>query len=141
MPKIYVASGLANHLQVIRMQEVLVRHGWTISFDWAEAHRQELASGKKLTPEEKRELANNMIQGVRDAHAFLLVCPGKRGAHVELGIAIAAGDKPIVVLSTDPEQDISFYHAGDMIALVRQDTDAVFALDEAMRYVKQKRVA
>lgn len=44
--------------------------------------------------ERYEEIARNEFQGVLDCETFVLICPGKFGAHTELGAAMASVNKP-----------------------------------------------
>lgn len=110
MPKVYVASALANYEDVLLLQGDFISRDWEIAFDWASMRREEKELGYHLTQEDKKQLAASMVEGVLAADLLVLLAPGRRGAHVELGIAIGAG-KTVVVVNTNPEDDISFYLA------------------------------
>jgi hypothetical protein len=127
---VYVASALANYALVLELQAGLAARGVGTAFDWAARRRAELAGGRVLTANERTELAAEMEAGVRRADALLLVCPGKRGAHVEFGIAVGCG-KPAVVCAPDPAEDISFYK----LPSVRLVRDLATALEETVRAV------
>lgn len=138
MRKIYIASGLKNYLNVIRLQSELASEGIGVTFDWASEFQKQLAFGQRPTQADKSNLASAMENGVREAEVLLLMMPAKRGAHVEFGIAIGAG-KPVVVFNEDEKEDISFYLLPQVVGVYRKKWEAVTAvkrmLDEGAEQV------
>lgn len=130
--KVYVASGLKNYQEVLRIQWWLTTHlDVQIAFDWASRHQEELSRGFPLRLAEKQALAKEEADGVLRSHALLLVAPGKRGAHVEFGTAYGAGI-PVVVMNPDASDDISFYHL-PTVRLTRHISSAYANLAEVLR--------
>jgi len=110
--KVYVASGLDNYKAVLKLQHELRARGYEITFDWASLYQEQVRDrkyGPYMSMSDKASLAFDMSAGVLDANVVILLAPGKRGAHVEFGIAWGAGNKSMFVLNPDPANDISFY--------------------------------
>ena len=91
--KFYIASKFENAEQVKRLSDVLRRWGWRQTYDWTE-HGHVGHLGK----ERLREVAENEIRGVKDADVVIILLPGGRGTHAELGAANVL-QKPVFILS------------------------------------------
>ena len=96
-PCFYVASGLENAAEARRIAETLAARGWTLTYAWW-THGSVQAEGESRI----REVAINEMDGVCRADYVLVMLPGGRGTHTEMGAAIALG-KGVVLLAT-PEQ-------------------------------------
>jgi nucleoside 2-deoxyribosyltransferase len=106
----YIATKLENHAEHNRLRDALSALGHRCTYDWTH-HGPVYGSGL----ERVREIAQLEMRGVLDADALIMLWPGGRGTHVELGAAIAAG-KPCVIVSdveghhvASPET-CAFYH-------------------------------
>lgn len=93
IPKVYVASSLANWARVINICDKLRESGIEITYDWSKWGKQLFGEGTEvkpegINPEEKLcEIGKNEVEGVENAHALLAIMPGERGSHFEMGIA------------------------------------------------------
>ncbi len=130
--KYYIASGLENFEKVRELKAVLDGAGWEHTYDWT-VHGSVCDS----TPPEQRlarlnEVAALEAEGVMCADVIIVLLPGGRGTHSELGMAIGqtllgreleshdiVSDvfRRICVFSADPERDFGtngttcvFYH-------------------------------
>lgn len=108
--KFYIATSLSNHLNHNRLRDALLTRGHEITYDWTQ-HGPVWPEGLDRV----REVAFNEFQGVEDADVVIVLCPGGRGTHIEMGVAIATY-RPIVLISADSrdhevvEGTCSFYH-------------------------------
>ena len=126
--KVYVASRLENAPKAAAVAQELERHGHAITYAWW-TH----GSVQREGPERIREVATNECAGVASADVVVVLLPGGRGTHAELGIAIGLGKRILVV--ADPadgffaqdERTCAFYHhpavtrleaSGDVLSLV-----------------------
>ena len=91
--KIYIASRLENYLQVQALRDALVAAGHVITYDWT-LHGSVQGQGEARL----REVAANELNGVRDADLVVVLLPGGRGTHAELGMANVLG-KPVILFS------------------------------------------
>lgn len=119
----YIASSLKNVDQVRELKKVLDAAGWRHTYDWT-VH----GSVQREGFERIAEVAAAESQGVCEADVVIVLLPGGRGTHTELGMAIglvdavawAPGQKRsprIAIYSPDPEKDFgtggttcAFYH-------------------------------
>lgn len=108
--KFYLASGLDNIESARFFRDGLVRSGHVQTYDWTE-HGPVAVHGL----ERIREVAAAELRGVEDADFVVVVLPGGRGTHFEMGAAHAMG-KPIFVYAprhtlVDAHPDTcAFYH-------------------------------
>jgi hypothetical protein len=118
--KFYIASGLDNAGQVRQVAETLKAAGWTHTYDWT-VHGSVAGKG----PDVFVETAAAEVLGVRDADVVIVLLPGGRGTHAELGVALgeavwreATGfEMGVCIYSPTPEKDFgtgrttcAFYH-------------------------------
>lgn len=103
---VYVATGLQNIEDAKRTVGRLVELGFSISYDWTvhgSLHdKPESWSGSALAEQ----------RGVSVCDALLVLLPGGRGTHVELGVALG-GHRKILLVGTDEadrERACIFYH-------------------------------
>ncbi len=107
--RVYVAASLANAPAARALMDRFRSAGSEITLDWTDPRLL------KLPPE---EIAALEIDAVRCADLLVLLCPGGRGAHVEMGIAIGTGNKVIVVGATAP---IAFYSHRNVMQVASVD--------------------
>lgn len=107
--KVYIATALERIADHNALRDALAAQGITLTYDWT-AHGSVWREG----PDRIREVAVAEIQGVLDADMVIVLLPGGRGTHTELGAAIAAG-KTVLLVTLDPEdlegpRTCAFYH-------------------------------
>lgn len=93
--KFYIASKLENAARVQELAGVLKSWGWQHTYDWT-THGCVLGDEKALQRVAKKEL-----YGAAQADLVIVLLPGGRGTHTELGIALMSGCE-IVLHSEDP---------------------------------------
>lgn len=94
--KFYIASRLENAETVSRIAAVLKAAGHIHTYDWT-VH----GSVKEEGEQRIKEVAEAEMRGVINAEAVIVLLPGGRGTHAELGIALGAGDKTIMICAAD----------------------------------------
>jgi len=108
--KFYVASRLANAAAarslILELEE---EYKWTCTYDWtvhgSAVEMPSVKSGEKRFTDVAREISAKEMSGVSSARVLIVLLPGGRGTHVELGAAIATGAKIFVVYAK--EEDLS----------------------------------
>ncbi len=105
--KFYIASKLENADQVSRVAAAMKAEGHIHTYDWT-VH----GSVQRDGPERLREVAEKEKQGVLDAEMVIVLFPGGRGTHAELGMAIAK-NKPVILCA---ENDSLFLDDGNTCA-------------------------
>ncbi len=90
--KIYIATKLSYQREYKELRDLLIGDGHQITYDCS-VH----SSTKRESKERKQTIATDESFGVREAELLIVLLPGGRGTHVELGIAIGAGVPTLVV--------------------------------------------
>lgn len=118
--KIYLASSFLNKYNAREAMNFLEDHNHRITYDWT-AH-EETTSTAVLQRESVEDL-----QGVKDADAFILLLPGRRGSASELGAALALG-KPCIIVGGVNLFD-SVYYNHPLVRVAGTLTDALRILE------------
>mgnify|MGYP000405534167 CR=1 FL=1 len=85
MLKVYIAASLGGLDEAKAVMQAVRQAGGHITYDWTEGGRvTDLAT-------DAPRVSSAEIEGVRAADVLVLLIPGGRGAHVELGAALALG--------------------------------------------------
>lgn len=100
MRSVYIATGLENFGQHNLLRDSLKPYGVGITYDWTR-HGPVYRDGDRRC----REVSGLEAEGVIEADLVVVMLPGGRGTHVELGIAIGANNvqehpRPIIVYSS-----------------------------------------
>lgn len=95
--RFYIASKLENAETVKRVATVLKAAGHTQTYDWTQHGSVKNEGDTRL-----RQVAENEKQGVREADMVIVLLPGGRGTHAELGMAAAFG-KDIIICAEDDQ--------------------------------------
>lgn len=129
-PRFYIATRLERAADHREVSGRLAACGWVCSYDWT-THGSVQREGEARIA----EVARAEEEGVRSADVVIVLLPGGRGTHAELGMAVALR-KPIFVLA-DPvdgffaqdERTCAFYHS----PTVRRVEGGVGDLMDALR--------
>jgi nucleoside 2-deoxyribosyltransferase len=108
--KYYIASKLENHAEHNRLRDILNKMGHELTYDWTvtgPVHSQGL--------QRVEEVAQLEHEGVFNADRLIMLWPGGRGTHVELGMGIALGKDCIIISDVENHHIASpdtcaFYH-------------------------------
>jgi len=94
--KFYIASGVENAKIVSELAAIMKADGHTHTYDWTQTlnHNND--------DSELKALAYAEVKGVQDAEILIVILPGGRGTHTEIGIAIAS-EIPIVIYGSSPD--------------------------------------
>lgn len=114
--RFYIGSGIKNCELVLNYVEALKNNGWEHTYDWT----------KTITNEESIEnltrYAELEFQGIADSDVVIILLPAGRGAHIELGMAMALHKK--IFLCSSMKEDfslkntVSFYESPCIVKLV-----------------------
>lgn len=96
--KFYIASRLENAEMVKRVADVLKAAGNMQTYDWT-VHGSVQNEGE----ERIREVARAEKKGVMDAQMVIVLLPGGRGTHSELGIALGSGCPNIIICAENAD--------------------------------------
>lgn len=103
----YIASSLSNAAAVMLLRDELKVEGHVHTYDWT-GHGAVFKDGATRDENVKimQKTALAEAEGVTTADVVIVMLPGGKGTHVELGMALAL-KKPVIMVS-----DVHPYHAG-----------------------------
>lgn len=112
MQKFYVASSFRNIDAVRYVAAHLKSIGYVHTYDWTK--NDQLKKEKKFSLEDLRDIGQREKEAVLASDLIVVIMPGGKGTHIELGIALGHG-KRIVLYSPDGaidnfETTSTFYH-------------------------------
>ena len=116
MTSFYIASRLENADAVRKLAGILKTWGHRHTYDWTvhgAVYRDEAPAEENRAACES--VAKKELRGVIDADVVIVLTPGGRGTHVELGAALALGKRVIVAglerhLNGSDGRPCAFYH-------------------------------
>ncbi|MCH9609186.1 MAG: hypothetical protein S4CHLAM45_04080 [Chlamydiales bacterium] len=91
--KFYVATSLSRAKMHNQVRDALISKGHELTYDWT-LH----GSVKMVSLDRLAEVGEREVKGIAQADVVVLLLPGGKGTHVELGLA-AALKKPIILHS------------------------------------------
>ena len=103
------------------VRDALATQGWEITYDWT-LHKSVKSTFKRFKEVDLKEIALKEIKGIFDADVVIVLLPGGKGTHTELGMAIAKSKK-IIIHSMVPnyfslcDEIVPFYHQDDICKL------------------------
>ncbi len=127
--KAYIATRLENHVKHNEVRDALLRCGVELTYDWSI-----LGPVWREGLHRIREVAELETNGVKEADFVVVILPGGRGTHAELGMALAL-EKQVYILAEGAEcyllravsETCAFYHHRKCIP--------VYSLDHLLNYV------
>lgn len=121
--KFYVGSGMKNWKLVNYYAKLLKENGWEQTHDWVKNISDDISKDDMI------KYASLESQGVADADVVIMLLPGGRGAHIELGMAMALNKKIFLCSTTNEEfsieNTVAFYELPKIIQLVGNAEDNV----------------
>lgn len=121
--KFYVGSGMKNWELVNNYAKLLKENGWKQTHDWVKNISDDISRDDMI------KYASLESQGVADADVVIMLLPGGRGAHIELGMAMALNKKIFLCSTTEEEfsieNTVAFYELPKIIQLVGNAEDNV----------------
>lgn len=105
--RFYVGSSFSNIEEVRFMRNELIALGHTYTYDWTQNERATSIDALRSIGEEE-------VSGIQSADFVVILLPGGKGAHVELGIAIGTNKHVFLYDLGDQmmnmEETSTFYH-------------------------------
>lgn len=118
--RFYIGSGMKNCELVNYYAKILKENGWEQTYDWV----KNVSDDESL--EDMVNYATLESQGIIDADVVIILLPAGRGAHIELGMALALNKKVILCSSTEEEfsieNTVAFYELPRIIKLVGNES-------------------
>lgn len=118
MSKFYIATSLKRMKEHNLVRDHLIQNGHEITYDWTFHGSQKYTSLERLA-----EIGKLQKQAVKHADVVVVLLPGGKGTHAELGMALGFG-KPILLHSETStsfalgEEICSFYCCSGVTQLV-----------------------
>lgn len=116
---VYVASSLNNAVRARQVMDLLENNNFHITYDWTK-------HGQVHNEDECEAIAILEEKGVLNCDVFLMVFPGRTGAHVEFGIARSSG-KHIILLQEIETERKSFYYLPGVVR-VQTEKEAIASI-------------
>lgn len=133
--KFYVAASLLDDARAQLVYDELERRGHRITYKWVSDTYSD-----KLPIKVQKQIAINEIIGAREADALILIAPGRRGTHVELGAALASEVPVLLTMVVLEEMEPhSFYHHPLVAWHIADSFRPDWIVDAAETVLKKKR--
>lgn len=112
MKKFYVASSFKNIEAVRYVSNHLENKGYLHTYDWTK--NRKIEEGKTTSLKVLMEIGQQEIKAVGESDFVVILLPGGKGTHIELGIALGQ-KKKVFLYSKDGsinniEKTSTFYH-------------------------------
>ncbi|MCI8467481.1 MAG: group-specific protein [Bacilli bacterium] len=121
--KFYVGSGMKNCELVNYYAKLLKENGWEQTHDWVKNISDDISRDDMI------KYASLESKGVADADVVIMLLPGGRGAHIELGMAMALNKKIFLCSTTEEEfsieNTVAFYELPKITQLIGNVEDNV----------------
>lgn len=121
--KFYIGSGMKNCELVNYYSKVLKENGWHQTYDWVKNVNDDVVI------EDMIEYAKLEREGIINSDIVIILLPAGRGAHIELGMALALHKKIFLCAETEAEfsikNTVAFYELSDIVKLVGNADDNV----------------
>lgn len=114
--KFYIGSGMKNCELVNNYAKLLTDNGWEQTYDWVKNVSDDVCLKDMI------EYATLESQGIVDSDIVIILLPAGRGAHIELGMAMALNKRVFLCSSTKEgfsiENTVAFYELPKIIKLI-----------------------
>lgn len=114
--KFYIGSGMKNCELINYYAKILKDNGWEQTYDWVKYMSDD------VTLEDIIKYATLESQGIVDSDVVIILLPAGRGAHIELGMAMALNKKVFLCSDTIEEfrieNTVAFYELPNIVRLV-----------------------
>lgn len=127
----YIASGLKNKENVQYVAAHLKASGLTHTYDWTQNGRSDSFEELKIIGEAERK-------GVLDADFLIVLLPGGKGTHVELGIALGQSKR---VYLYSPNEDINNLSMTSTFYFLDEVKPFIGSIDDFINMVTEKEKA
>lgn len=121
--KFYIGSGMKNCELVNYYAKILKRKGWNLTYNWVENINDDVSI------EDMTSYAISESQGIVDSDVVIILLPAGRGAHIELGMALALNKKIFLCSETKDEfsieNTVAFYGLPNIIQLIGSADDNI----------------
>ena len=116
MKRFYVASSFRNIVNVRYVAQILESKGYINTYDWTQ--NASARDAGTVTLGDLRSVGQHERDAVTGADVVVILLPGGKGTHVELGMAIALGRRTILhppdEVINNFETNSTFYHLPEL---------------------------
>jgi len=121
--KFYIGSSFKNCEQVNYYSKILEENGWKHTFNWTKY------IDNYETIQDLINYSNLEQEGILNSDVVIILLPGGRGTHIELGIALAL-KKKIFLCSNNKEEfslenTVNFYQLPQITRLIGNDDENI----------------
>ena len=114
--KFYIGSGMKNCELVNYYANLLKENGWEQTYDWVKNVSDDISRDDMI------KYASLESQGIVNSDVVIILLPAGRGAHIELGMAMAL-NKRVILCSTTKEEfsienTVAFYELPKIAKLI-----------------------
>ena len=131
--KFYIGSGMKNCELVNYYAKILKENGWEQTYDWVKNVSDDISR------EDMIKYASLESQGIVDSDVVVILLPAGRGAHIELGMAMALNKEIFLCSVTNEEFNIentvAFYELSKITQLVGNADDNVMKIIELLEVI------
>jgi nucleoside 2-deoxyribosyltransferase len=110
----YIASSFSNITRVRELAAFLKEHGFQQTYDWTANSRAEDVG-------ELRSIGEAEFAAVEEADFVIILLPGGKGSHIELGLALGFGKRVYLYSAADlkdvPAEASTFYFLQQIIQI------------------------
>lgn len=114
--KFYIGSSFKNYELVNYYSKILEENGWEHTFNWTKY------IDNYETTEDLIKYSNLEQEGIANSDVVIILLPGGRGTHIELGISLALNKKIFLCSSNKDEfsleNTVNFYQLPKITRLV-----------------------
>lgn len=114
--KFYIGSSFKNYELVNYYSKILEENGWEHTFNWTKY------IDNYETTEDLINYSNLEQEGIANSDVVIILLPGGRGTHIELGISLALNKKIFLCSSNKDEfsleNTVNFYQLPKITRLV-----------------------
>ena len=115
MKRFYIASSFSNIINVRYVAQTLESKGYVTTYDWTQNASRDASP---VTLADLRSIGQHEKDAVTGADVVVILLPGGKSTHVELGIAIAQGKRTILHSMDDVIDNLettgTFYHLPEL---------------------------
>lgn len=113
--KFYIGSGFQNAVSVNEYAKALEENGWEHTYNWTRNINGD------ITVDDLIQYAEAEKKAIADSDVVIILLPAGRGAHIELGMALALQKKVFLCSAAEEafsvENTVNFYQLPEMIKL------------------------
>lgn len=121
--RFYIGSGMKNCKLVNYYANLLKENGWEQTYDWVKNVSDDISRDDMI------KYASLESQGIVDSDVVIILLPAGRGAHIELGMAMALNKEIFLCSATNEEfsieNTVAFYELSKVTQLVGNADDNV----------------